>query len=104
MLKIDEASNEVMIEFRDYCGPNESGTHEELLAKTKLSVIRRIVEYLEANPLVNFDVSSSALIFNGDADYYQKRIEQTDNRCNEFGIIPVKKKKIYAGSFPSHRR
>ena len=101
VLKIDEASNEVMIEFRDYCGPNESGTHEELLAKTKLSVIRRIVEYLEANPLVNFDVSSSALIFNGDADYYQKRIEQTDNRCNEFGIIPVKKKKIYAGSFPS---
>lgn len=92
MLKIDETSDEVMVVFRDYCGPNESGKHEEPLTKIKLSVLRRIVEYLEANPYIDFDVSPSALMFDGDAEYYQKRIEQTDDRCDEFGIIPVKSK------------
>jgi len=92
MLKIDEASDEVMVVFRDYCGPNESGEHEESLTKIKLSVLRRIVEHLEANLYIDFGVSPSALMFNGDADYYQKRIEQTDERCDEFGIIPVKTK------------
>ena len=92
MLKIDETSDEVMVVFRDYCGPNESGKHEEPLTKIKLSVLRRIVEYLEANPYIDFDVSPSALMFDGDAEYYQKCIEQTDDRCDEFGIIPVKSK------------
>lgn len=92
MLKIDEASDEVMVVFRDYCGPNDSGKHEESLTKIKLSVLRRIVEHLEANPYIDLEVSPSALMFNGDADYYQKRIEQTDDRCDEFGIIPVKSK------------
>lgn len=92
MLKIDEASDEVKVVFRDYCGPNESGKHEELLTKIKLSVLRRIVEHLEANPYIDFGVSPSALMFNGDTDYYQKRIEQTDDRCDEFGIIPAKEK------------
>ena len=92
MLKIDETSDEVMVVFRDYCGPNESGKHEEPLTKIKLSVLRRIVEYLEANPYIDFDVSPSALMFDGDAEYYQKRIEQTDDRCDEFGIIPVNSK------------
>ena len=92
MLKIDEASDEVMVVFQDYCGPNESGKHEEPLTKIKISVLRRLVEYLEANPYIDFDVSPSALMFDGDAEYYQKRIEQTDDRCDEFGIIPVKSK------------
>ena len=92
MLKIDEASDEVMVVFRDYCGPNESGKHEESLTKIKLSVLRRIVEHLETNPYIDFGVSPSALMFNEDAEYYQKCIEQTDDRCDEFGIIPTKEK------------
>ena len=87
-LKLDEQSGDVTIVYDEYCGPYDWGEHTEDI-DYRLSVLHRVVDYLARMYGVKFEASASALIYNGDQQYYQERLDKTDARCNGLGIIDI---------------
>jgi hypothetical protein len=85
-LKLDEESGDVTVVYDKYCGPYNWGEHKESLTY-RISALRRVVDYLARKYGVAFEASGSALIFIGDQLYYQERLEETDARCDGFGIV-----------------
>ena len=86
-LKFDE-DGQVIVGFQHYCGGNDWGSHDEIIT-SRLSILRRIANYLSNNYGMPLSVSTSSLVFSGDSDYYQNRLDETDNRCDEFGLITI---------------
>ena len=85
-LRLDEESGDVTIVYDEYCGPYEWGDHSEDI-DYRLAALHRVVDYLARMYGVKFEASASALIYNGDRQYYQEHLDKTDARCNGMGII-----------------
>ena len=88
-LKFDE-DGRVLIGFQHYCGGHEWGSHDESITQ-RPSILCLIADYLSNNYDIPLNVSPSSLVFSGNSDYYQERIEKTDERCDEFGLISIDK-------------
>lgn len=68
----------VLVGYRDYCGGYDWGRHSEKLTR-RLSVLRRIANYLTQHYGLEFEYSPDELVFVGDRRYYQRQLKNLED-------------------------